>query len=97
MFKNIQECDQDETCHGLRQEVKNKHRCFRNENVEFYLVKKCHFQVTIKIKICTSFLHSFRSVKNSLRRLFPLLSLWVTWPTFMLNATLVVSRWQHRA
>jgi len=45
----MQECDQDETCHGLRQAVKNKHRCFRNENVEFYLVKKCHFQVTIKM------------------------------------------------
>jgi len=22
MFKNVQECDQDETCHGLRQAVK---------------------------------------------------------------------------
>jgi len=49
MFKNIQECDQDETCHRLRQAVKYKHRCFRNENVEFYSVKKYHFRVTIKM------------------------------------------------
>jgi len=29
MFKNVQECDQDETCHGLRQAVKKQTQVFQ--------------------------------------------------------------------